>query len=141
MTNADALNAALAVEHEAVYAYAVVGAHANAAAAPLARSAYEGHLGGRDRLMALVTGAGGTPVLAEAAYSLALPVVDNAGALTLARTIEDGCAVAYEQLVVAAQEASLRSTAAAGLIECATRASRWRLLAGSRVTVAFPGRG
>ncbi|MDQ1715416.1 MAG: hypothetical protein QOC60_1361 [Frankiaceae bacterium] len=141
MTAADALNATLAVEHEALYAYAVIGAHANTAAAPLARSAYDAHQGWRDRLSTLVTDAGGQPVPPEAAYKIALPVVDNAGALTLAATVEDGCAVAYEQLVVAAEEPALRSTAAAGLIECATRATRWRLLAGQRQTAAFPGRG
>ena len=141
MTGADALNVTLAVEHQAIYAYAVVGAHADAAAAPLARSAYSAHQGWRDRLTALITAAGGTPVPAEAAYTIALRVVDNAGALALAATVEDGCAVAYEQLVVAAEGASLRGTAAAGLVECATRATRWRLLAGQRTTAAFPGRG
>ena len=144
MTSPDALaalGAALAVEHETIYAYTVIAAHADAAADPLARSAYDAHVKARDRLTVLVRAAGGTPVAADPAYAITSPVSDRAGTLALAAAIEDGCAVAYEKLVVAAADAGLRASAATTLVECATRAARWRLLAGSRQTVAFPGRG
>ena len=135
-----ALGAALSVEHETIYAYAVIAAHADAAADPLARSAYDAHVGSRDRLAALVRAAGATPVAADPAYAVA-PVSDRASTLALAAAVEDGCAAAYEKLVVAADDAGLRASAANALVESATRAARWRLLAGSRQTMAFPGRG
>ncbi len=141
MTSADALNAALAVEHATLYAYGVAGAHTGVQGRALARSAYASHRAWRNRLAVLVRDAGGTPVAADAAYTLAVPVTGLASAMTLAITLEDGCAVAYEKLVVAAGEASVRATAANALVECATRAMTWRTLAGGKQALAFPGRG
>jgi hypothetical protein len=141
VTSVDALNAALAVEHATLYAYGVAGAHAGVKGQALARSAYAAHRAWRDRLAGLVRDAGGTPVPADAAYTLERPVTDLVSAMALATSLEDGCAVAYEQLVVAAEEAPLRVTAANALVECATRATSWRVLAGDPQPLAFPGRG
>jgi len=141
MTSVDAINATLAVEHATLYAYGVAGAHTGLKGRPLARAAYASHRAWRNRLTSMVTDAGGTPVPADAAYAIAFPVTDLATAMKLAITLEDGCAVAYEQLVVAADDAPLRTTAASALVECATRATSWRVLAGTRQALAFPGRG
>jgi len=141
MSDADALNATLAVEHATLYAYGVAGAHTGVKGRQLARAAYASHRSWRNRLTALVADAGGTPVAADPAYSLVFPVTDLATAMKLAVTLEDGCAVAYEQLVVAASSQSLRSTAAGALVECATRATSWRVLSGTKQALAFPGRG
>ncbi|MCU1677648.1 MAG: hypothetical protein JWM93_2406 [Frankiales bacterium] len=141
MTSPDSLNAALAVEHATVYAYGVVGAHTSGASRSLAEAGFAAHRAWRERLDGLVRDAGGTPVTADAAYQIERPVTGTASAIALATTLEDGCCVAYERLVIAADEGPLRTTAATALVECATRAARWRLLAGSTLPVAFPGRG
>jgi hypothetical protein len=141
VSDVDALNRALAVEHRTIYAYGVVGGHASVRASTLARAGFDAHRARRDQLEALVRDAGGVPVAADPAYTLTTPVTDPASAATVAAALEDACAVAYEQLVVAAQDPGHRTLGATILVEVATRATRWRLLAGRAATVAFPGRG
>jgi hypothetical protein len=141
VSDVDALNRTLAVEHRTIYAYGVVGGHASVRATPLATAGFVAHRARRDQLEALVRGAGGVPVAADPAYAMSTRVTDPLSAASVAAALEDACAVAYEQLVVAAQDPALRTLGATVLVEVATRAARWRLLAGVSATLAFPGRG
>ncbi|MGV9392308.1 ferritin-like domain-containing protein [Streptomyces olivaceus] len=129
----DALQAALAAEHAAVYGYGVVGGRIGEERRTEARTAYDAHRARRDSLVRAVRDRGGKPVAAAAGYALPFSVPDAAAAVRLAATLEDRVAGVYSDLVRAAEDGR-RATAAEGLREAAVRAVRWR--GGS---VAFPG--
>jgi hypothetical protein len=128
-----ALQAALAAEHAAVYAYGVVGGRIGAGRRTEARAAFDAHRARRDALAREVRDLGAVPVAASAAYALPFPVSDSAEAVRLAAGLEDRVAGVYSDLVRAA-EGEMRAAAAEALREAAVRAVRWR--GGS---VAFPG--
>ncbi len=129
----DAVQAALAAEHAAVYGYGVVGGRIGAERRTEAREAYDAHRSRRDALARTVHDLGGRPVVAEAAYALPFPVPDAASAAKLGAVLEERVAGVYADLVRAA-EGPLRREAAGALREAAVRTVRWR---GS--SVAFPG--
>lgn len=134
-TNAvlDAVQAALAAEHAAVYGYGVVGGRVAESREAEARQAYDAHRARRDVLSRTAVDLGGTPVTAAAGYELPFAVPDAAAALRLAAYLEEGVAGAYGDLVRAAI-GDIRRDAAGAVREAAVRAVRWR--GGS---VAFPG--
>ena len=129
----EALQAALAAEHAAVYGYGVVGGRIREGRRTEARAAYDAHRARRDALVRAVRDLGGKPVAAAAAYALPFPVPDSAAAVRLAAELEDRVAGVYSDLVRAAV-GEWRSTAAEALREAAVRAVRWR-----GESVAFPG--
>ncbi|GED84404.1 ferritin-like domain-containing protein [Streptomyces sp. 6-11-2] len=129
----EALQAALAAEHAAVYGYGVVGGRIGESRRAEARSAYDAHRARRDALAREVRDLGGQPVAAAAAYTLPFPVPDSAAAVRFAAELEELVAGVYSDLVRAAGGARRREAAGA-LREAAVRAVRWR--GGS---VAFPG--
>ncbi|WP_461711978.1 ferritin-like domain-containing protein [Streptomyces sp. DSM 41013] len=129
----DALQAALAAEHAAVYGYGVVGGRIAEDRRAEARTAYDAHRARRDALAREVRDLGGEPVAAAAGYALPFSVPDSAAAVRLAAELEDRVAGVYSDLVRAA-EGGGRTSAAGALREAAVRAVRWR--GGS---VAFPG--
>jgi hypothetical protein len=129
----DAVQAALAAEHAAVYGYGVVGGRIDSSRQDEARGAYDTHRARRDALRREVRDLGGEPEPAAAAYALPFAVPDSAAAVRLAAELEDRLAGVYADLVRAGQGARRREAAAA-LREAAVRSARWR--GGS---VAFPG--
>lgn len=133
MSTLDAVQAALAAEHAAVYGYGVVGARIGDDREDEATAAYDAHRARRDALGRTVRDLGGKPAAAAAAYALPFPVPDAAAAVRLAAVLEERVAGVYSDLVRAA-EGPLRQEAAGALREAAVRAVRWR---GSGV--AFPG--
>jgi hypothetical protein len=133
MSTLDALQAALAAEHAAVYGYGAVGGRVGDDREAEAGAAYAAHRARRDALARTVRDLGGKPAVAAAAYTLPFPVPDAAAAVRLAAVLEDRVAGVYSDLVRAA-EGPLRREAAGALREAAVRAVRWR---GSGVT--FPG--
>jgi hypothetical protein len=128
-----ALQAALAAEHAAVWAYGVVGGRVREGRRGEARSAYDAHRARRDALLREVLDLDGEPVAAEPAYALPFPVPDSPAAVRLAAEVEDRVADVYGDLVRAAT-GKRRRTAAEALREAAVRAVRWR-----GESVAFPG--
>ena len=74
MTVLDALQAALADEHAALYTYGVLGARTSQATSPALfetlTSGYRRHRARRDQLQLMVRDAGGEPVAADVAYDL-----------------------------------------------------------------------
>ncbi|WP_411072792.1 ferritin-like domain-containing protein [Streptomyces sp. cmx-4-25] len=133
MSALDAVQAALAAEHAAVYGYGVVGGRIGTERRTEATAAYEAHRARREVLRRAVRDLGGAPVAAAAAYALPFRVTDPAGAVRLAAVLEDRVAGVYSDLV-RATEGRDRREAAAALREAAVRAVRWR-----GVDVTFPG--
>lgn len=133
----EALDATLAAEHAAVYAYGVIGAVVDPAAeeAVRARACYEAHRARRDRLEQVLRELGAEPVAAEPGYALPAPVTGASGATRLAVRVEDGCAAAYAGLV-SGSAGRLRDDAVGWLSDAAVRALDW----GAPAT-AFPGLG
>ncbi|MEU5404066.1 ferritin-like domain-containing protein [Streptomyces sp. NPDC005963] len=129
----DAVQAALAAEHAAVYGYGVVGARIDDARRADAVQAHDAHRARRDGLARTVRDLGGTPAAAAPGYALPFPVPDPAAALRLATHLEDRVAGVYSDLVRAAN-GQLRREAAVALREAAVRSVRWR-----GTGVAFPG--
>lgn len=103
MTVLDALQATLADEHAAVYAYGVLGARTSQAATPLLfaalDTAYRQHRSRRDRLRLLIDEAGGEPVAAEAAYALDGRLLQPAAISAAALALEEAGTVTLTALV------------------------------------------
>ncbi len=134
MTEIEALQAALAGEHAAVWAYGVVGARVVARRVGEAGTALDEHRVQRDILDALLRSMGTEPVVAEAAYALPLPVRTSSSALALAVLLEERLAALYGDVVSASTTRPVRVLAVAALRDAALRAAQWR--GGS---VPFPG--
>jgi hypothetical protein len=128
-----ALQAALAAEHAACYGYGVTGAHLAGASAASASADWVAHQLGRDKLAAMISAAGATPVPAAVAYQLPAPVHSAGQARALAALLENDVAQAYLGLV-GLTDPALRQLGAAGLRAAALRAAAW-----TGQTVAFPG--
>lgn len=132
-----ALQAALAGEHAAVYAYSVIAARVEfvPSVVGLATACYAAHRAARDRLVRTLRAGGESPDPTEPGYALPFPVEGPASARRLARLVEDRCAVLHAA-VVAATTGPERARGADALVQCATRGLRW----GAPPT-AFPGVG
>jgi hypothetical protein len=128
-----ALQAALAAEHAAVYAWGVVGARIQDEQRPAALVALTAHRAQRDALTRLLLDREEPPLAAEPAYALPFPVSDTSAAVRLGVLVEEGVAEAYADLV-AAGRGELRTSAATRLQQTAVRAAAWR---GS--SLALPG--
>lgn len=124
-----AAQAALAGEHAAVWAYAVVTARVPASATARALNDLAAHRAARDALEQALVGRGATPVAARPGYE-----VPGSAAAVLAAGVEDRLAAVYLDLVQVASAGELLALAGRGVRDCAVRAARWR---GSGV--AFPG--
>jgi Domain of unknown function (DUF4439) len=122
----EAMNATLAGEHAAIYAYGVIGGRLDFDSRPVrdAADAVDRHRDRRDGLTALVEVAGADPVAAEAGYLLPTPVDDLADARSTAQLVEDRCGVLYATLAATATD-EVRAYAVDALIDAATRALAW----------------
>jgi len=125
-----AVQAALAGEHAAAWAYAVVAARAPRSLTARALSDLGAHRLARDALEDLLVGRGAVPVAAQPGYQ-----VPASSAAALAVGVEERLAAVYLDLVPVAPDTPLLRLAAAGVRDCAVRAARWR-----GASVAFPGR-
>jgi Domain of unknown function (DUF4439) len=130
-----ALQAALAAEHAAVYGYGVAGAMLTGADQQAALADWRAHQEARDTLEAMIVQLGATPVAASPAYELPFAVHGARSARRLAATLEEGVTQAYLG-VVAVTDETLRTFGALAMLPPANRAVAWR---GS--TVSFPGMG
>ncbi len=153
----EAWQAALGAEHQAVYAYALVGPRVSAADTDLVRVCAAAHAAVRDATSAALLAAGTAPEPPRPDYPALYPVPDAAAARAVAVRVEDACAAAWRVLYAAAatpssapassgtpapSRRSLRSAAQQGLTASAVRATRWRLRSGAATaTTPFPGIG
>lgn len=126
MSDLHALQAALAAEHATIYGYGVAGAVLRGADRQYAEAALTTHLGIRDQLTALVTARHASPLVAQPAYRLPMPVTDRSSARALAVHLEEGCAGTQWDLVAAsAPRGHVRSLAIGWLSGAAVRAAHW----------------
>jgi hypothetical protein len=130
----EALQAALAGEHAALYGVGVAGGKLSGARFAAATDAFARHRDNRDHLSALLVAAGETPVAAEAAYDLPQAVTNAATASALILFIERRIAPVYGDLVEAAEQAAVRSFAIESLLAAASAQIAW-----GGAPVAFPG--
>ncbi|MEZ0494228.1 DUF4439 domain-containing protein [Kineococcus sp. TBRC 1896] len=129
-TRVRALQAALAGEHAAVHAYALVAGRLSTPRREEALADLVAHRVARDDLVDELTALGATPVEAAAGYDVAAPTPEAATAL--AASVEER--VTALRVDVVASAGTGRAAAAAGVLAAARAARRW----GSTV-VAFPG--
>ena len=132
-TATEALQACVAAEHVAVWAYGIVGAHLEPEARLEARATWDSHRARRDRVAQLLRDREAPAPASEPGYALPYAVTDATTARRLAADVESGVAAAYADLVLTAG-GELRRFAALSLQEAAVRAARW-----SGGTEAFPG--
>ncbi|HEU4420926.1 MAG TPA: ferritin-like domain-containing protein [Pilimelia sp.] len=135
----EALAAALAGEHAAIFAYGVIGARLDRGRVGDARAAEAAHRNRRDTALVRLAAAGATPPPAQPAYALPFPVPDQRAALRLAVQVEERTAALW-RAALRETEGADRRLALDALTDCAVRATRWRRAAGVKpLTVAFPG--
>lgn len=134
MSTLEALQAVLAGEHACVYGYGVLGPHVAETDQPAVRSAYETHRSRRDALAEQIRARRAEPVASLAAYAVPFAVDDDRTARRLAGLIEERLASLYADLVAAAEDVTLRETAAQALLETAVLSARW-----TGRTTALPG--
>ena len=134
MNQLEALQAALAGEHAALYGVGVAGGKLSGARFGAATDSYEQHRSNRDHLSALVVAAGETPVAADPAYDLPQAVTNAATAAALILLIERRVAAVYGDLVEAAEQPAVRSFAIESLLSAASAQIAW-----GGAPVAFPG--
>ena len=140
MTLVDALQAALAVEHQAVYGYGVVGGRTARAVQQQAGQSLDAHRLRRDALARELQARHVTPTPAAVGYPLPFPVDTLAAAARLAVDMENATAGATWDLVAASTaDSSVRRDAVDWLTRTATRLSGWQFLTGDVTVVALPG--
>ncbi|HEY6424365.1 MAG TPA: ferritin-like domain-containing protein [Pseudonocardiaceae bacterium] len=137
----DALQAALATEHAAVWAYGLAGAFLPEALAGQLSQAVAAHQARRDATERALIDAGAVPVQAEPGYVPPDPVTDAASALRLVITVETDAAAAWRSVVGRSPAGpGLRAAALDALTRAAVQATHWRAAAGTTPsTVPFPG--
>jgi uncharacterized protein DUF4439 len=134
MTQTEALQAALAGEHAALYGLAAAGGRLRGARFRAATTVHDEHRRRRDQLSQFLVDAGEKPVAAAVAYDLPQPVTSTATAMALVLLIERRLTAVYGDLVEAAEAAPVRSFAVQALVAAARTELRWG--AGPS---AFPG--
>jgi len=139
MTDQPPLAVGLAAEHAVIFAYGPIGARLEREHVGLARDADSAHRARRDALLLRLAEQGVTPPAAAASYTLPFAVTDAADALRLAVHVEERTAGVWRSLL-AYTEADERQLALDALVDCAVRATEWRMAAGiDPVTRVYPG--
>jgi len=134
-----ALQAALAAEQAAVWAYGLVAAYARDDAAMIA-DARSGHLLRRDATAARLVQGGAEAPQPAAAYQVSVNVKDVKSARQLAQDIEFDAASAWRSVIGSTDDAELRGFALTGLSDAAVRLAMWKQVAGVKpFTTPFPG--
>lgn len=121
MSSTDALQAALAGEHAAVYVLGVLGARSRGAGLTARlRSVYDAHVAAREALTARIRAQGEAPVGPAAAYAVPTGLATDDDLRAAALEVERRCAALYLDQVAAATGED-RRLLAASLTACALR--------------------
>ncbi|WP_139982098.1 DUF4439 domain-containing protein [Nocardioides litoris] len=139
MTYVDALQAALAAEHAALFVVGYLGAQTSESASPdlydALQESYDAHRTRRDQLVGLVEDAGAEPVAAAPSYALPQVGPGAAGQVAAAAlAVERACGATYGFWVANAAPAQRRPAVAAVL-----DSARRELALGGEPR-AYPGR-
>jgi hypothetical protein len=124
MSAVDALQAALAAEHAAVFVYGALGGQTSQSAHPAlyaeVTAAYVAHRDRRDELVATITDSGKEPVPAEPGYDLPADLTSPTAVSDRALRLERACAATYAY-VVASTTGRQRQWAVDALLDAAVR--------------------
>jgi hypothetical protein len=131
MTPTEALQAWLALEHEAVWLYPVVGARVESLVKP-ARTSFAAHRDTRDALVGRLRSAGTSPVATALGYDVG-PLTSAGQARTAAQSLEARISAALLTLAGVAQD-DLRAYAVRALRTSALAEQTW-----GAAPKAFPG--
>jgi hypothetical protein len=135
-----ALQAALAAEHAALWSYTLVVAWVPADQAAVARSDIEAHRTLRGQVEQTLTDLGARPVSAEPAYTTPAPVTDALSAGRLAAAAEADALAAWRSVLEQTQDVQLRTAGFKALVEGTGRAARWRAATGTTPAIpSLPG--
>ncbi|GGT50423.1 DUF4439 domain-containing protein [Actinomadura citrea] len=135
-SDAEAVQAALAAEHAAVYGYGVLGARLRGTLRQTAKDLWNVHRARRDQLVSILSVA---PVAAASAYRLPVAVTSARSAAQLAAALEGGLVPAYVGLA-GVSSPDLRAFAADSAQRASAWAARWRSRSGAAAPAeAFPG--
>ncbi len=140
MNESEALASALSTEHQAIYAYGVLGARLDDRSRSLALAAFDAHRTRRDAVLAVLrTRRLPTP---GPAASYDVTVASPSQALALAVRVEVEVGVRWRDVVAATDDPTLRALSVPALQDSAVRAAQWRKAAGTTpITVPLPGVG
>jgi hypothetical protein len=151
MSLVDALQRALAIEHQVIYGYGVLGARlatggrGTLPGAPPDQLETEGRLEQhkvlRDRLAGLLLARHQTPTAAAAAYQLPFAVTNTQSARKLAAGLENSVTeAAYDVISLSRPDSNDRRLMIAALAGAADWYARWTLAMSEPSAVPFPGR-
>ena len=108
----DALNAALAAEHAALFVYGALGAQTSQTGEPTLYaaidSAYAEHRARRDQLVRAILDAGAAPTAAEPAYALPADLSTPDLVMQRALLLEQSCAETFAYLVASSPQEQRR---------------------------------
>ena len=121
----EALQAALAGEHAALYAIGVAGGHLRGARFRAAAQLSDRHRERRDQLAGMISAAGTEPVAAAPAYDLPAAVTTEARAAALVRLVEQRLGAVYGDLVESATDTGTRTFAVQALVATARDQALW----------------
>lgn len=133
MSTVEALQAAIAGEHAAVYVDGVLGARAHGALVGRLRAAYDAHVVARDGLAARLHELGAVPAGPAAAYAIAAGLHSDAALSAQARTVEERLVALYVRQAPAATGADRR------LLVTAAEACAVRALGFGAAAAVLPG--
>jgi len=129
VTPLEALQAALAGEHAAVYSYGAIGARTSASAEPelydAMLTAFRAHRRRRDQLTVMISGLGAEPVAAEVGYEVPEPLDTPAELNNAALQVERRIARTFGQLIESTAGAE-RRWALVALDDAAVRQMEFR---------------
>ncbi len=136
----DPLQQSLAAEHAAIWVYGLVSAYLPGEFGDAEKAGMAEHTTRRELCRTLISGAGGVPVSADAAYVAKTPVTDAATAAKLVATAEADCASAWLGVITHTDDTGLRTMALNALIAASRRGTPWRAEGGEKpVAIAMPG--
>ena len=136
----DALQAALAAEHAAIWVYGLAGAFLPAASRPALTKGSEVHTVRRDATTATLKDAGATPKAAEPGYGIPQPLTNQSSAFTLLVSAETDAASTWRSVLEHTTDSGIRKTALDALTDAAVRAMSWRQSGGQTpATPPLPG--
>jgi hypothetical protein len=121
----EALQAALAGEHAALYGMGIAGGRLSGARFRAVTTLYGEHRRRRDRLTGLLLAAGQTPAAAEPAYDLPQPVTTAVAASALVLLVQRRLTVVYGDLVEAAERTPVRIFAVQAVISISRAQVEW----------------
>jgi len=136
----DALQAALAAEHAALWSYGLAIAFLGPQERAQARDDAAAHRTLRAAVETTLSDIGARAVSAQPSYATPQPVVDAASAAALAVVAETDALGAWRSVLERTTDRPLRQAALDALTQGTLRCARWRVVVGSPPAIpVFPG--